>query len=61
LSITARPWVDLVAPVWELGYTSDLGKRRIILITGGKFEGLEVEGKRITEVTGRSSRRTVSP
>jgi hypothetical protein len=36
--------VDLQAPVWELGQTSDLGKRRIIPITGGKFEGPGIKG-----------------
>jgi hypothetical protein len=36
--------VDLNAPVWELGQTSDLGKRRIISITGGTFEGPGIKG-----------------
>ena len=36
--------VDLNAPVWELGQTSDLGKRRIIPITGGTFEGPAIKG-----------------
>jgi hypothetical protein len=39
LSFLARFTVDLVAPVWELGETSDLGRRRIIPITGGRIEG----------------------
>jgi hypothetical protein len=37
--------VDLNAPVWDLGQTSDLGKRRIIPITGGTFEGPGIKGK----------------
>jgi hypothetical protein len=36
--------VDLNAPVWDLGQTSDLGKRRIIPITGGTFEGPGIKG-----------------
>jgi hypothetical protein len=44
LEYLGRWWVDLVAPVWELGQTSDLGKRRIIPITGGKFEGPRIKG-----------------
>ena len=35
LAFLARFSVDLVAPIWELGKTSDLGRRRIIPITGG--------------------------
>ena len=37
--------VDLNAPVWELGTTSDSGKRRIIPITGGTFEGKSLKGR----------------
>ena len=37
--------VDLNAPVWELGTTSDAGKRRIIPITGGTFEGKSLKGR----------------
>ncbi len=37
--------VDLNAPVWELGTTSDAGKRRIISITGGTFEGKSLKGR----------------
>ena len=37
LEYLGRWYVDLIAPIWELGQTSDLGKRRIIPITGGKF------------------------
>lgn len=36
--------VDLKAPVWELGQTLDLGRRRIIPITGGTFEGPGIKG-----------------
>jgi len=45
LEFLARFSVDLVAPIWELGKTSDLGKRRIIPITGGKFEGPKLSGE----------------
>lgn len=41
----ARFSVDLVAPIWELGVTSGLGKRRIIPITGGHFAGPRLKGK----------------
>jgi hypothetical protein len=41
----ARFTVDLVAPVWELGVTSDLGRRRIIPITGGSFAGPLLSGE----------------
>lgn len=37
--------VDLNAPVWELGTTSDSGKRRIIPITGGTFQGKQLKGR----------------
>ncbi|GAB1617577.1 DUF3237 domain-containing protein [Pseudomonas kermanshahensis] len=40
----ARFSVDLVAPIWELGATSGQGKRRIIPITGGHFEGPRLKG-----------------
>jgi len=39
LEFMSRFSVDLVAPIWEMGKTSDLGKRRIIPITGGTFDG----------------------
>lgn len=45
LEYMGRFSVDLVAPVWELGKTSDLGKLRIIPITGGKFEGPLLNGQ----------------
>jgi len=44
LEYLGRWYVDLIAPIWELGQTSDLGKRRIIPITGGKFEGPNIKG-----------------
>jgi hypothetical protein len=44
LEFLARWSVDLIAPVWELGQTSDLGIRRIIPITGGTFEGPNFKG-----------------
>ena len=37
--------VDLNAPVWELGQTTDGGKRRIIPITGGTFDGKSFKGR----------------
>lgn len=40
----ARFSVDLVAPVWELGETSGQGRRRIIPITGGRFDGPRLKG-----------------
>lgn len=40
----ARFTVNLEAPVWELGPTSDLGRRRIIPITSGTFEGARFKG-----------------
>ncbi len=45
LEYMARFTVDLVGPVWELEETSALGKRRIIPITGGSFEGPLFNGK----------------
>jgi hypothetical protein len=45
LEFMGRVTVDLVAPVWELGVTSDLGRRRIIPITGGKLEGPLLNGE----------------
>ncbi len=44
LTPLARFTVDLVAPIWELGATTDLGRRRIIPITGGYFEGPRLNG-----------------
>jgi hypothetical protein len=45
LEYMARFTVNLVAPVWELGATSDLGRRRIIPITGGSFAGPLLNGE----------------
>lgn len=45
LEYLGRWTVDLIAPIWEMGNTSDLGRRRIIPITGGSFEGPRVKGK----------------
>jgi hypothetical protein len=45
LEFLSRFSVDLVGPIWELGKTSDLGKRRTIPITGGKFEGPMLRGE----------------
>ncbi len=45
LDYMGRFTVDLIAPVWELGKTSDLGRRRIIPITGGKFDGPLIKGE----------------
>jgi hypothetical protein len=45
LEYMARFTVDLVAPVWELGVTSALGRRRIIPITGGSFAGPLLSGE----------------
>lgn len=45
LEYLGRWSVDLIAPIWELGQTSDLGKRLIIPITGGTFEGPSFKGK----------------
>lgn len=41
----ARFVVNLEAPVWELGQTSDLGRRRIIPITSGSFDGARLKGE----------------
>ncbi|GGX97352.1 DUF3237 family protein [Massilia dura] len=40
----ARFSVNLEAPIWELGATSDLGRRRIIPITSGSFDGARLKG-----------------
>jgi hypothetical protein len=45
LEFMARFEVELNAGIYELENTSDLGKRRIIPITGGKFEGPLLSGK----------------
>lgn len=45
LEFMGRFTVDLAAPVWELGPTSGLGRRRIIPITGGAVDGPLLSGK----------------
>lgn len=45
LEFLARFTVNLEADVWELGQTSDLGRRRIIPITSGRFEGPRLKGQ----------------
>ena len=45
LVFLGRLRVGLTAPAWELGETSALGRRRIIPITGGTFEGPDFRGK----------------
>lgn len=45
LEYLGRFTVDLVAPIWELGQTSELGRRRIIPITGGTFSGPRLNGE----------------
>src|SRR5215210_3169109 len=44
LDLLARFTVELMRPVWELGRTSGLGARRIIPITGGRFDGPQLRG-----------------
>jgi len=44
LGFLARITVELTAPIWELGQTSDLGRRRIIPITGGTIVGPRLNG-----------------
>jgi hypothetical protein len=44
LEFLGRWSVDLIASVWDLGQTSDLGLRKIYPITGGKFEGPNFKG-----------------
>lgn len=44
LEFLGRWQVELAAPVWELGQTSALGRRRIIPITGGTFAGPNFRG-----------------
>jgi hypothetical protein len=45
LDYLGRWYVLATEPVWELEQTSDLGRRRIIPITGGRFEGPRLKGK----------------
>jgi hypothetical protein len=45
LEYMARFTVDLLASIWELGATTDLGRRRIIPITGGSVAGPLLNGE----------------
>jgi hypothetical protein len=45
LELLARFTVELARPSWELGRTSDLGVRRVIPITGGRFDGPRLKGE----------------
>ena len=45
LDFLARFEVALTVPPYELGETSDLGRRRIIPITGGRFDGPLLTGE----------------
>ena len=45
LEFMARVTVDLDVPPWELGATSNRGRRRIIPITGGTLEGPLLNGE----------------
>jgi hypothetical protein len=45
LELLARFTVELARPLWDLGRTSDLGVRRIIPITGGRFAGPRLAGE----------------
>lgn len=45
LEYLGRWHVELTAPVWDLGETSDLGTRRIFPITGGTFSGPRIKEK----------------
>jgi Protein of unknown function (DUF3237) len=45
LELLARFTVELGAPVWDLGRTTGLGTRRIVPITGGRFDGPRLAGE----------------
>jgi hypothetical protein len=45
LDLLARFTVELIGEPWRLGRTSDLGDRRIIPITGGRFSGPLLNGE----------------
>jgi hypothetical protein len=45
LELLARFTVELTGEPWQLGRTSDLGDRRIIPITGGRFSGPLLNGE----------------
>ena len=44
LRFLARFTVELAAPLWDLGATTALGRRRIVPITGGTFAGPSLNG-----------------
>ena len=45
LAFVGRFSVNLTAPIWELGKTSEAGRRRIVPIVGGTFKGPNVNGE----------------
>lgn len=45
LQFLARFTVELAAPLWDLGPTTALGRRRIVPITGGRFAGPSLRGE----------------
>ena len=45
LRFLARFTVELAAPLWDLGPTTALGRRRIVPITGGRFAGPLLNGE----------------
>ena len=45
LELLARFHVELARPPWDLGRTTPLGTRRIVPITGGRFEGPGFSGE----------------
>jgi hypothetical protein len=45
LAFIGRLSVHLTAPTWELGNTSDAGRRRIVPIVGGTFNGPSINGE----------------
>jgi Protein of unknown function (DUF3237) len=45
LRLMARFTVELTGPLWDLGPTTALGRRRIVPITGGRFEGPLLNGE----------------
>jgi Protein of unknown function (DUF3237) len=45
LQLMARFTVELTGELWDLGRTSDLGRRRILPITGGRFAGPMLRGE----------------
>ena len=45
LQLLARFTVELARPLWDLGRTTGLGRRRIVPITGGRFAGPGMNGE----------------